>query len=89
MGKIADEEIKNTIVDVFYILYGSYGFGNNHIAITDLENDAITTATNNITLNWEKIYSALPEIRTISRMLGWDSDRVQFLEDVISLLEIN
>lgn len=78
-------DARATVIDAFYILYGTAGFGNNDMWLKDLPAEAITVATNNITLNAVRFTKYLEYIEIVGEMLSWDIERVNFLRNTLKM----
>lgn len=87
-GNIPDDA-RDAVISAYYILYGSYGFGNNDLWLKDIPEESITAAANNITLNAEKFTKYMELIKIIAEMLEWDSERMTFFNDTLRIYNLS
>ena len=78
-------EKRESISDMFYIIYGTSGLGLNNLNMTDIDSENISAAISNIYLNAKRFSEAWTEFRLIANILDWSVERVNWIENVIDL----
>ena len=78
-------EKRESISDMFYIIYGTSGLGLNNLNMTDIDSENISAAISNIHLNAKRFSEAWTEFRLIANILDWSVERVNWIENVIDL----
>lgn len=78
-------EKRESITDMFYIIYGTSGLGLNNMDMSDIDDENISAAISNIHLNADRFAEAWKEFRLISNILNWSIERVNWMESVIDL----